>query len=116
MDRVGLRVARHPDDVGDGEIGGDRAEAFADLISLVGLEAVEGELVLFGKDGDGRYAKLGCGAKNADRNLGAVGDKDLPDRRRSHEAPRKMTGKSCISPAIVQCKKKRSWSAPSYLR
>jgi len=89
MDRVGARLAGDADDVGDREIGGDRAEAGADLIGLVGLEAVKRELVLLREDRNGLQAELIRRPEDADGDLRAVGDKDFPDR---HErlAPQKQ--------------------------
>ena len=50
-----------------------------DLVGLVGLEAVQRELVLLGLDRDGLDAELVGGAEHADGDLGAVGDEDLGD-------------------------------------
>ena len=53
--------------------------AAADLVGLVGLEAVQRELVLLGPDRDRLDAELVGGAEHADGDLGAVGDEDLGD-------------------------------------
>ena len=52
MDRVGLGLAGDAEHLGDRQIGLDRPQPLADLVGLVGLEAVEGELVLLGEDRD----------------------------------------------------------------
>ncbi len=77
VDGVGAGFACHPDDLGDREIGGDRAHALADPVGLIRLEAVQAQLVLFRVDGDGLLAKLVGGAQHPDGNLAAVGDQDL---------------------------------------
>jgi hypothetical protein len=83
MDGVGLRLAGDADDLGDREIGSQRSEPLADLIGLVGLEAVKGELVFFSKDRDGLQSELIGGPEDADRDLGPVGDKNLADTQES---------------------------------
>jgi hypothetical protein len=50
VDRVGAAHLGDADDLGDREIGRDRAQPLADLVGLVGLEPVEAELVLLGVD------------------------------------------------------------------
>jgi hypothetical protein len=69
MDGVHLGLARHPQNLVNRKIGLDRAFSLADLIGLVGLEAVEGKLVLLGIDGHGRDAQFRGGAENADGNF-----------------------------------------------
>ena len=86
MDRVGLRLAGDADDLGDRQIGLDRPEALADLVGLVGLEAVEGELVLLGEDRDGPDAELVGRPEDADGDLRPVGDENLPDCHASSPA------------------------------
>jgi hypothetical protein len=83
MDGVDLRFAGDANDLGDRQIGGKRSEPLADLIGLVGLEAVEGELVLFSEDRDGLQSELIGGPEDADRDLGPIGDKDLADTQES---------------------------------
>ena len=56
----------------DVEVRLHRPLAFADQIGLVGLEAVEGDTVLAGVNGDRTQAKLVGGAQNADGNFTAV--------------------------------------------
>jgi len=79
VDRVGLGLAGDPQHLGDREIGFDRAEALADLVGLVGLEAVEGELVFLREDRDGLQSQLIGRAEDADRDLRAVCDENLAD-------------------------------------
>jgi hypothetical protein len=69
------------DDVGEVEIGRDRSLARAHLIGLVGLEAVEAELVLLGEDRNGALAQLVGGTQDADGDLAPVGDEDFPELR-----------------------------------
>ena len=85
MDGVGAGCPRHPDDLGDRQIGGDRPQnlaigQFADLIGLVRLEAMEGDLVLLGEDRNGAAAKLIGGAHHTDGDFRAIGDEDFLDR------------------------------------
>ena len=70
MDGVGLapRLATRMIS-GIDEIGLDRPQALADLVGLVGLEAVQGELVLLGEDRDRLHAQLVGGAEDADGDL-----------------------------------------------
>ena len=109
MDGVGARFLRHPDDLGDRQIGGDRPQhlavgQLADLIGLVRLEAVQGDLVLLGEHRDGAAAELVGGAEHADGDLRAVGDEDFLDR---HErAPFKNAAGPLFS-RIVQLRKGR---------
>jgi hypothetical protein len=84
MDGVGLRFPGDADDLGNGEIGGDRAETPADLVGLVCLEAVEGELVLLGEHRDGLQPQLVGRPENPDGDLGPVRNEDFLDR---HDAP-----------------------------
>ena len=85
MDGVGLGVLGDADHLFDGEVGLDRAKVLAevlrlaDLIGLVGLEAVERELVLLGIDRDRRDAEFGGRAENSDGDLGAVGDEQAAE-------------------------------------
>src|SRR5690606_13365200 len=52
-------------------------------IGLVGLEAVQRQLVFLGKDRDGLEAELVGGAKHANGDLAAIGDEDFLDGHRS---------------------------------
>ena len=81
MDRVDLVFAGQGDDAGDVEVGADRFAGLADAVGLVGLEAVQGEAVLVGVEGDGANAQLVGRAEDADGDLAAVGDQQLLDRR-----------------------------------
>ena len=74
----------HPDDFRNRQIGRDRPHALADAIGLVGLEAMQRKLVLFGIDGDGALAEFGRRAHDADGDLAAVGNQYLAKRRRLH--------------------------------
>ena len=68
------------DDAVDVEVGADRLARLADAVGLVGLEAVQGEAVLVGVDGDGADAQLVGRAEDADGDLAAVGDQELANR------------------------------------
>ena len=80
MDGVAAVLARHPHDVVDGEVGLHRPQSLADLVAFVRLEAVEGELVLFGIDGDGGDLQLIGRPQHPDRDFASVGDQQAPDR------------------------------------
>ena len=67
------------DDVGDVQVGGDGFLAGPDPIGLIGLEAMEGEAVLVGEDGDGADAHLSGGPQDADGDFAAVGDEEAAD-------------------------------------
>ena len=69
------------DDFGDGEVGLYGAEVVSDLVGFVGFEAVEGEFIFGGVDGDGADAEFAGGAEDADSDLAAVGDEDCAERR-----------------------------------
>ena len=88
------------------EIGLDRPLALADLIGLVGLEAVQGELVLLGIDGDGRDAELGRGAEDADGDLGAVGDEQAAEGRTHGTSG--CSGKCRLDRLMLQCEDARN--------
>ena len=83
VDRVGARLLGDADHLVDGQVALQRAElaafAAADLVGLVGLEAVQGELVFLGVDGDRVDAEFGCGPEYADGDFGAVGNKEATD-------------------------------------
>jgi hypothetical protein len=86
MDRVGAGLLRHPDDLGDREIGRDRPQPGADPVGLVGLEPVQAQLVLLGEDGDRALAQLVRRAHHANGDLAAIGDQDLAES--GHAVPR----------------------------
>jgi hypothetical protein len=83
VDRVGAGLLGHADHLVDRQVALQRAElaAFtaADLVGLVGLEAVQRELVLLGVDGDRVDAEFGCRPEHADGDFGAVGNKEATD-------------------------------------
>ena len=81
--------------------------ALADQIGLVGLEAVQRQLVLFGIDGDGLDAELVGGAEHADGDFAAVGDEDLLDRQGGAPMPEKTENPAMISVKMLQCKQNR---------
>ena len=82
VDRIGARDAGDADILVDLQVGLDRALALADQIGLVGLEAVQRQLVLFGIAGDGLDVQLVGRAKHADGDFAAIGDEDFLDRHR----------------------------------
>ena len=55
--------------------------AWADQVRLVGRAHVERVAVGLGVDGDGADAELAQRAEDPDRDLAAVRDEDLPERR-----------------------------------
>ena len=77
MDRIRAAHLRHADDLGNREVGGHGTEPLADPVGLVGLEAVEAELVLLGEDRDRPLAHLVRRPHHPDGDLAAVGDQDL---------------------------------------
>ena len=72
MDRVHALFRGQRDDAFDIEIGFDRSLALADQVGFVRLEAVQGEAVLLGVDGDGAQAQFVGGAQDADRDFAAI--------------------------------------------
>jgi hypothetical protein len=79
MDRVDAGFHSDAYHLVDRQIGFERALAATDLIGFVRLESVQRELVLLGIDRDGADAELGRRAKDADRDLGTVGDQQALD-------------------------------------
>ena len=77
VDRVGAALDGHPHDVLVVEVGPHRVALLADLVGLVGLEAVLGPAVLVREDGDRPGAELGGRAERPDGDLPTVGDEDL---------------------------------------
>jgi hypothetical protein len=77
VDRIRARGLGHPDDLGDRQIGGDRAQPLADAIRLVGLEPVQAQLVLFGEHRDRALAQFVGRPHDADRDLAPIGDQDF---------------------------------------
>jgi hypothetical protein len=88
MDGIDVVFLGDADDFVDGEIGVDGAERFVqmraatDQIGLIGLEAVQRQLVLFGVDSDGLKIEFIGGAEDADRDFRAVGGQKPFDRTR----------------------------------
>ena len=76
IDRVFLRRRHHPRDV---EIGTDRTPGLRQHVGLVGLEAMNAEPVLLGKNGHGTEVQFGGGAKDPDGNFAAVGGHQFAD-------------------------------------
>ena len=81
VDRIGPRQLGDADDLGDAEVGPHGRHPLADPVGLVGLEAVQAQLVFLGKDRDGFLAHLIGGAHDANGDLAAVGDEDLLEVR-----------------------------------
>ncbi len=79
MDRVDLLRLGQGDDRVDVEIAADRLAGTADLIGLVGLEAMDGEPILVRIDRHGADAQLVGRAKDPDRDLAAVGGHQLAE-------------------------------------
>src|SRR5690606_18187471 len=85
VDGVDALLARQRDNALYVEVGLDRAFALADLVGLVGLEAVQTERVFLGEDGDGPQPELGRRPHDADGDFPAVERKQLfhdEERRR----------------------------------
>ena len=80
MDEVHALFLRQRDDARDVEIRADRALARADEIGFIRLEAMDGEAVFLGVDGDGAQAEFRGGAKDADGDFAAVGDEQFFQR------------------------------------
>ena len=77
MDGIGPGHLGDADNLGDGQIGADGRQAFADQIGLIGLEAVQRKLVFFGIDRDGFLAHLIGRPHDANGNFAAIGDEDF---------------------------------------
>src|SRR5690606_26236061 len=73
VNRVNPLLLRHPDDALDVEVSGDRPLPFPDLISLVGLVAMDAQPILLRINRDSPQTELGAGAEDAHRNLAAIG-------------------------------------------
>ena len=83
MNRIDARLARDAQDVGNVEVGLDRALALADQVGLVGLGPMQAEAVLLRVDGDGLEAELVRGAHDANGDLTAIGDQQPPNPLRA---------------------------------
>ena len=79
VDGIDSCVQRHADDGLDIQVGVDGALALADQVALVGLEAVQGEAVFPGIDGQRPHAQFGGGAKHANGDFAPIGDKQAFD-------------------------------------
>ena len=77
VDRVRTRRPGDADDVLHVEVSLERALALANLVGLPGLETVQGQAILGRVDADGRNVQLTRRAEHADRDLAAIGDKNL---------------------------------------
>jgi hypothetical protein len=65
------------------EVGADGVARLADLVGLVGLEAVLALAVLVREHGDRAGSELGRGPEGADSDLASVGDENLAEHRTS---------------------------------
>lgn len=77
VDRIRSRLQRDADDLVDVQVRADGVTAFADLVGLIGLESMDGPAVLMGEDRDGARPHLVRRSEGPDRDLAAVGHKDL---------------------------------------
>ena len=72
MDDIDPFFLGDANDARDVEIGGHRAQAMPDQVTLVCLVTVNTKAVLFGIDSDGAQPQLSAGAKYADRDFAAI--------------------------------------------
>ncbi len=79
VDRVGAGLAGGLDDLVDGEVGADGVSGLADLVRLVRLQPVQRVSVLVRENGDRSRAQFVGGTERANRDLAAVGDKNLAE-------------------------------------
>ena len=84
---VHIGLDRQGDDFVDSQVGVDGRLALADQIGLVGLVAMQGELVLLGIDGHRADTQLGTGAKDPDGDLSAIGGHNLTELLFLHVNP-----------------------------
>jgi hypothetical protein len=77
MDGVHIVGLGDAEDAGNVEIGFDGSFAGADAIGFVRFEAVKGEAVFLGIDGDGAEAEFVGGAENADGDFATVGGEEF---------------------------------------
>src|SRR6266404_8568446 len=81
MDRIGAARACGGEDVVDDEVALRRRRR-ADRVRVVGDQHVQGRAVGLGVDGDTLDAELAAGARDADRDLAAIGDQHAAQRLR----------------------------------
>ena len=79
MHRVGARFDGDAHDVGDIEIGLDRALAVADQVALVGLGPMQREAIFVRMDGDGANAEFRGGTHHANGDFTAIRDEKAFD-------------------------------------
>ena len=103
VDGVDVRLARDADHLTDVEIGGDGSQTLADLVGLVRLEPVQGELVLLGEHRHGGDAELVGRAEDANGDLRPVGDKDLADGQNAHSGGN--SGQALYLAGLCGCEK-----------
>src|SRR5690606_26390812 len=91
----------------DLQIGLDRTLAPADQISLVRLEAVQRQLVLFGITGNGPQTELIGRTEHPDGDLAAIGDKDFADRHLVNPGRRNwpVPGRGGVGPAVANSRR-----------
>ena len=79
VDGISAGELRDADDFLDREVGRNRLHPHPDFVGLIRLEAVQGEAVFVGVNGDRLDAQLCCATKHADRDFRAVGNEQLAD-------------------------------------
>src|SRR5262245_45873752 len=79
MNRIDATLARQRNDPRDVEVRANGLAGLADVVGLVGLEAVQCEAVLMGVDRDGADTQLVGGAENANGDFGTIGDEQLAE-------------------------------------
>ena len=77
VDRVCAALASDADDLGDVEVGRDRVPLLADLVGLVGLQAMHRVAILVRENGHRLGAEFIGGPERSDRDFAAVGHEDL---------------------------------------
>ena len=77
MDQGRAALLGDGDDAVDIQIGLHRPQARTDPIAFIGLEPVQGQLVLLGIDRNRAQAELCGGAHDADSDFAAIGDEEF---------------------------------------
>jgi hypothetical protein len=77
MNEVDAFFLGEGDDAGNVQVRADGALALAHDVGFVRLEAMDGQAVFRGVNGDGAQAEFGGGAKDADGDFAAVGDEQF---------------------------------------